>query len=318
MATVAVALALALVLAACGDAQGPASSGAGRLDVVANFYPMAEAATRVGGDRVKVTNLTPVGVEPHDIELSSRQVDKLLDTDVLLYLGSGFQPAVEKVATGRHAGAVDILAHVELDEGATAALANEEGGGEPPGQDTGQRGAANGKDPHFWLDPTLLAQAVDAIQVALTKVSPKDADLFRTNADRYKEDLRALDAELARGLTGCQRSDIVTSHAAFFYLARRYGLTQLPIAGLSPEAEPDAARLGTLTDEIKAKGITTVFYEELASPKVSEALAREAGVNTAVLSPIEGLSKDEADAGKDYAGVMRDNLAALRAALACP
>jgi zinc transport system substrate-binding protein len=299
---VAAAVAVALALGACGgDGKDSAGTPGDRIRVVASFYPMAEAASRVGGERVEVTNLTPAGVEPHDIELSSRQVDRLEDADLLVYLGNGFQPAVEKVAERRSTGTLDVLSQVELDDGATTALENEED-----------------VDPHFWLDPTLMARAADAVSDALAELSPTDAELFSTNAERYKEQLLSLDAELQRGLTGCRRSQIVTAHAAFFYLARRYGLTQLAIAGLSPEAEPDAARLGTLTDEIRAKGITTVFYEDLVSPKVSRALAREAGVKTAVLSPIEGLSKDEAAAGKDYAAVMRNNLAALRDALGCP
>jgi len=296
MKIAAIIVTAALVLGACGGNDGKTKSGAGRITVVANFYPMAEIASRVGADRVKVTNLTPVGTEPHDIELTSRQVDQLQDADLVVYLGKGFQPAVAKIASRRGKGRVDILDGVQLDKGAD------------------ERGAL---DPHFWLDPVLMAKAVDEVTAALVGISPSGADAFQKNAQRYKDDLSALDADFKRGLADCDRKEIVTSHAAFFYLARRYGLRQLPIAGLSPEAEPDADRLATLAGEIKGKGITTVFYEELVSPKVSDALAREAGVKTAVLSPIEGLTKAELDAGKDYLAVMRDNLVALRRALGC-
>lgn len=295
-------------LAACGDGDGETGAGTGGpVTVVANFYPIAEAATRIGGDLVQVTNLTPAGAEPHDIELTTRQVDRMEDADLVLYLGRGFQPAVEKVAERRDEGKVDLLEEIDLETGAVEALGEEEGEG--PGE--------GGADPHFWLDPQLMAEAVDAVAEALVDAAPGHADAFRANAVRYKGDLRALDAELRRGLAECRRREIVTSHAAFFYLARRYELTQLPIAGLSPEAEPDAGRLASLTDQIKAKGVTTVFYEDLVSPRVARALAREAGVETAVLSPLEGLSKEQAGAGKDYIAVMRDNLAALRKALGC-
>ena len=173
----------------------------GRISVVASFYPMAEIASRVGGDRVKVTNLTPVGVEPHDIELTTRQVDQLQDADLVIYLGKGFQPAVAEIAERRSKGSLDVL--------------------------------AGDLDPHFWLDPTLMVRAVDRVTSAL-------GDTFMANAHQYKDGLDALDDEYQRGLADCERKEIVTSHEAFSSLARRYGLTELAIAGLSPESEPDA------------------------------------------------------------------------------
>jgi zinc transport system substrate-binding protein len=303
---------LALGVAACGDDDAAAGSGegGGQLSVVANFYPVAEAASRVGGDRVDVTNLTPAGVEPHDLELAPDDVDHLEDADLVLYLGEGFQPAVAEIAS-RQDDAVDLMAGIDLRAGASDALAAEEGGGDGGG---GEQGAL---DPHFWLDPTLLSAAVDEIETALSDADPADADTFAANARAYKEELSGLDHDMETGLANCQRDQIVTSHAAFFYLAERYGLTQLPIAGLSPEAEPDADRLAQLADQIEAEGITTVFYETLVSPDVAETLAREAGVDTAVLNPIEGLTDDEVSAGADYTSVMRENLAALREALGC-
>lgn len=279
---------------ACTSGDGdPPAAGGGRLDVVASFYPLAELATRVGGDAVKVTNLTPVGVEPHDVELTSRQVDQLEDADLVLYLGDDFQPAVAEVAENRDGGRLDLLEHVTLlDEGDEA-------------------------DPHFWLDPRRMAEAVDAVAGALTELTSAGQADFEANASTYTAELEALDGELERGLADCDRREFVTAHAAFAYLADRYGLEQLAIAGLSPEAEPDAERLAELADQVEAKGITTVFFEELVPPDVAQALARETGTTAAVLSPIEGLDDGDAAAGKDYAAVMGDNLAALRAALGC-
>lgn len=279
---------LVAVLGACGDSGGDADGD--RLQVVAGFYPVAEAVTRVGGDVAQVENLTPPGVEPHDLELTSRHVDKVEDADLVLYLGGGFQPALAKVAERRDDGSIDLFDVVDLE---------------------------NDDDPHFWLDPRLMARAVDAVANALAGAAPEHAEAFEANAARYKDELRQLDQELEQGLADCDRKEIVTSHAAFSYLADRYGLSQLPIAGLSPEVEPDADRLAALTDAIDAKGITTVFFEDIVSPRAAETLAREAGVKTAVLSPLEGLSEEQLDAGKDYVAVMRDNLAALRLALGC-
>ena len=289
------ALAASVALAAaafvgCGEDDGGESAGGG-LAVVASFYPLAELAARIGGDAVEVTNLTAPGVEPHDIELTTRQVDQLEDADVVLYLGQDFQPAVEEIAERRDAGGVDLLDSIP--------------------------GGAAGGDPHFWLDPGAMSAAAGVVAGVLAERAPPRAQSFRANATRYQADLAALEAEIDKGLADCDRREFVTAHAAFGHLARRYELEQVAIAGLSPEIEPDAGRLGEVADRIEASGITTVFFEELVSPDVAKALARETGASTGVLNPIEGLTDDQVAAGKDYAAVMRDNLSALRLALGC-
>ena len=280
----------ATALAGCGGGGG----GEETVTVVASFYPLAEAAARIGGHDVEVTNLTPAGTEPHDLELTPDQVDAIEDADLVLYLGGGFQPAVEEVAERRSAGSIDLLAELPL-----------------------QKGEGGDVDPHFWLDPTLLAAAVGPVERALAEVEPVARTEFAAHADDYRAELERLDEEFQTALARCPRRDVVTSHAAFSYLARRYDLVQVPISGLSPEAEPNPERLAELTDLIRARGVTTVFYEALVSPDVAETLAREAGVGTAVLDPIEGLSETDEGADGDYATVMRRNLAALRKALGC-
>lgn len=289
------ALAPLVVLAACSGDEGEDD---GRVQVVASFYPVAEIASRVGGDRVDVANLTPAGTEPHDLELTPDEAADIEDADVVVYLGEGFQPAVADMASRQGDRAVDLADALPLDEG---------------------EGAEDGSeiDPHFWLDPQLMSQAVDEVEAALASASPSDKAAFAANAKDYKASLAELDRDFEAGLASCERQQIVTSHAAFHYLAKRYGLEQLPIAGLSPESEPDPERLADLAETIESEGITTVFYEELVSPDVAETLAREAHVTAAVLNPLEGLTKQEEKAGDDYASVMRDNLAALRKALGC-
>jgi len=293
---------LALVAAGCGDDDASSStadpSQAPAVKVVASFYPLAELASRIGGDRVEVTNLTPPGAEPHDLELTTDQFDSILDADLVLYLGPDFQPAVADAADERSGGALDLTTAVALDK-------DDADGG-------------HGADPHFWLDPTLLAAAADAVQAELTRVAPDDADTFAANADAYRAELTQLDADFQTALTGCARDEIVTAHAAFHYLAARYGLQQLAITGLSPESEPDPSRLDELADLVQRDGITTIFYETLVSPDIAETLARETGAATAVLNPIEGLTKNQIAAGDDYESAQRANLAALVAALGCP
>jgi zinc transport system substrate-binding protein len=314
-AAVAAVAVVAALLAGCGDDTDSAGASGDGLVVAASFYPLAEAASRVGGDLVEVVNLTPAGTEPHDVELSPDQVDTLEDADLVVYLGDGFQPAVEELAERRSEPTVDVSSSVAMEAGASDAPAGDDDhdAGEGEGDDHG----ADEVDPHFWLDPTLMAQAVDAVESALGDLSPDDAGTFADNATEYRTELENLDNEMAAGLATCERDEIVTSHAAFHYMAERYGLTQVPIAGLSPESEPSADRLDELSELIEDEGVTVVFYETLVSPEVAEALAREAGVDTAVLNPIEGLTDDELAAGATYASAMRDNLTTLMEALDC-
>src|SRR6266508_5468629 len=295
MGTILIVSALAFASACPQSADGSAPGG--RTTVVANFYPVFEAAREVGGDRVTVTNLTPAGAEPHDLELSPKQVDQILDADLVLYMGKGFQPAVEDAVRDRTKGvSVDLLARLE-----------------PELRTLKEAGAiSGGVDPHVWLDPILMARIVDAGRDALVEADPSGGATDRANAETYRASIEALDQEYRQGLQECQRKVIVTSHAAFGYLSARYGLVQEPIAGFSPEAEPDPNRLAELADLVKQEGVTTVFTEELVSPRVADTLAREAGVKTAVLNPLEGLKDDELARGQNYVSVMEQNLATLR------
>lgn len=287
----------ALLAGACGDDDGRNAAGADhRLRVVAGFYPLFEAAQRVAGGRAEVTNLTPAGTEPHDLELTSREVDTIEGADLVLYLGAGFQPAIEEVAKRSEGVAIDVIEGLPRLEAA---------------------GQEEGSDPHFWLDPALFGRVVEEVQMVLADLDPAGAGAYRANADAYRRQLGLLDDEFGRRLASCERRVIVTAHAAFGYLARRYALTQEPIAGISPESEPDPARLAELTELVRRTGTTTIFSETLMSPKVAETLAREAGVSTAVLNPLEGLTEEEVAAGADYLSIMRDNLDILAEALGC-
>jgi len=208
-------------------------------------------------------------------------------------LGEDFQPAVEDAAARRDGATVAVLDG--LPEGAVV-----EG------------------DPHVWLDPVLMAHVAGAVEDGLVDADPDHASTFRRNADHLREELRALDDEYRAGLATCQRDLLVTAHEAFGYLTARYGLRQEGVAGLSPDAEPDARRLGELADLARDEGVTTVFTEELLSPEIAETLAREAGgLRTEVLSPLETLGDEEHRSGEDYLSVMRDNLDKIRAALGC-
>lgn len=267
--------------------------------MVASFYPLFEAADRVAGDRADVLDLTPPGAEPHDVELSPRDVDQVLDADLLLYLGGGFQPAVEELAARREGPSVDLLEGLPLLEGA--------------GHEEDQ---AEEVDPHVWLDPPLMSQVVERIAAGLSEVDPAGTQGYARRAGEYVDEIRELDREFDQGLATCDRRLLVTAHDAFGYLADRYGLEQEGIAGLSPEAEPDPKRLAELTDLVRSTGTTTVFTETLVSPEVAQTLAREAGVATDVLDPLES-APDEGGSRRGYVDRMRSNLDSIMRALGC-
>jgi len=247
---------------------------------VAAFYPLAYAAQLVGGRAVKVENLTPSGAEPHDLELTPGAVADIQRADVVLYLGQGFQPAVADAVKGASGRSVDLLEGLPL----------------------------RASDPHVWLDPALYARIMRRVGSVLRRPARVAAPIAR---------LRALDGDYARGLAHCARSEVVTSHAAFGYLVRRYRLRQVPITGLTPESEPTAKDLARVVEVVRRTKATTIFSETLLSPRLADTVAREVGARTAVLDPIEGLTSSEQARGNTYFTVMRRNLAALRKALAC-
>ena len=284
---IALIIAWAAVAAGCGrgDPAGREATADGdRIAVVAAFYPLAELAQEIGGERVDVENLTPAGAEAHDLELTPSQVDAVLDADLVLFAGGGFQPALEEAVERRGDDAA-----VDLASGPEA-------------------------DPHFWLNPLKLVRAVPTVSTALSDLDPPSAGIFQRAAARYGETLAELHNEFSAGLAECDRRTFVTTHEAFGHLAEAYDLQQESIAGLSPESEPDPDRVAELADRIEELGVTTVFVEPLAPRGAAEALAREARVDIAELDPLESLRPD---GGEDYLAVMRANLAALRKALGC-
>jgi zinc transport system substrate-binding protein len=299
-------LAAGSLLVGCGGstpAAGPTPQAP--ASVVAAFYPLAYAAARVGGEGIDVTNLTPVGAEPHDVELTARDVERVHSADLVLYLGGGFQPALERILGGSDAHAVDLLDGLELRHGADPHGHDDEHEDAPGGEAGGEEESV---DPHVWLDPLRYAAIVKRIGLELGA---------EDRAAAVVAELEALHAEYEEGLADCARRELVTSHAAFGYLADRYDLRQIAISGLSPEAEPSARDLEALIEEVREHDATTVFFETLVSPRLAQTVAREAGATAAVLNPLEGLTREEADAGADYLSVMRENLDALRRALGC-
>lgn len=304
VALLASSAALAL-LAGCG---ADSSVGDGR-SAVASFYPLAWVTEQVAGDAWEVTNLTQPGQEPHHLSLDIAQTAALEDAD-LVVLQKGMQPAVDGAV-----GNLDVERVIDAAEVVTLQPATQ--GGHDHGEGDGEHADEHGEDdldPHFWLDPLRMADLGDAVATQMAQADPEHADDFTANAAALRADLEALDRDYTTGLATCQRDVAVVSHDAFGYLSR-YGIRFEAIAGLTPDAEPTAADLAHLQSEIRQYGVTTVFYERLATPKMAQALAEDVGVETAVLDPLEGLSDETA--GEDYLSLMRANLDALRKANDC-
>jgi zinc transport system substrate-binding protein len=286
ISVLAIALGGVVLLAVAGGEQGNGRGSGAGPDVVAGVYPLAYAAQQLGSPDLQVENLTPPGAEPHDIEVSAGDVQELQSAGLVLLMGRDFQPQLEEAAERARGRVVEIL------EGAPA-------------------GTVRDDDPHIWLDPLRFGYAAKRIAAALGTPEARAA------LAGFERRLAKLHSEYRSGLARCQRHEIVTGHDAFGYLAERYGLTEIPILGLSPEAEPSPGALDDAVARVRETGATTVFTESLLPADLAETVARETGAGTAVLNPIEGLTEQQQQTGEDYFSLMRENLVALREGLGC-
>ncbi|MFD5650678.1 zinc ABC transporter substrate-binding protein [Streptomyces sp. NPDC127039] len=310
--TAATALGLGTLSACSSDSS--AAGNTDKFDVVASFYPMEYLAEQIGGDHVNVTTLTEPGQEPHDLELSAKQTAQMGEADAVLYLKS-LQPAVdEAIAQSDVKTKIDAAALTKLEDHGD--VEHDHGGEEHADEHAEEEHSEGGEhalDPHVWLDPVKYAEIAEGVAESFEKADPDHADDYRRNAEALAKKLGGLDTAFKNGLAKTDTKVFFTNHAAFGYLAERYGLTQEAINGLDPESEPSPARIKELQEEAKADGVTTVFYETLVSDKTAKTLAKDAGLKTDVLDPLEGIT--DKSKGEDYVGVMEANLKALETAL---
>lgn len=298
---------LTLALSACGSgADGGGDDG--KVQVTTSFYPLEYAIAEVGGEHVEVTNLTQGGAEPHDLELTPKQILEVSEADHLIYLKE-FQPSVDDAATEADDAAFDVTDDARLDLPAEEHDHGHDDEGGHEGHDHGSH------DPHFWLDPTRYADVADAIAERLAEDDPDHAADYRANAKDFRSTLTDLDGELKSGLAECTETDLVTGHAAFGYFADRYGFHQESVTGLSPGAQPSPSAMADLVKHLKEEKISTVYAETLVPQDLAETVARDAGAEVAVLDPVEGITADSE--GDDYFEVMRSNLDAVQKGQGC-
>ncbi|MEV8126427.1 zinc ABC transporter substrate-binding protein [Streptomyces sp. NPDC085944] len=312
--TAATALGLGTLSACSSDSS--AAGNTDKFDVVASFYPMEYLAEQIGGDHVNVTTLTEPGQEPHDLELSAKQTARMGEADAVLHLKS-LQPAVdEAIAQSGVKTKIDAATLTKLEDHGDVEHDHDHGGEEHADEHAEEEHSEGGEhalDPHVWLDPVKYAEIAQGVAKAFEKADPDHAADYRENAEALAKKLGDLDTAYKDGLKNTATKVFFTNHAAFGYLAERYGLTQEAINGLDPESEPSPARIKELQEEAKADGVTTVFYETLVSDKTAKTLAKDAGLKTDVLDPLEGIT--DKSKGEDYVGVMQSNLKALETAL---
>ncbi|WP_328317401.1 metal ABC transporter substrate-binding protein [Streptomyces sp. NBC_00388] len=306
---VSAAVAAALVALSACSGSATADHKDGKLHVVASFYPLQYLTQEIGGDHVSVTNLTKPGVEPHDLELSPKQTVALSGEDAIIYL-KGLQPAVDeaiKQSGVKHVA--DAAAMTTLEKHGTEV----DGHHHTTGDNASHSQSEAGLDPHIWLDPVRYAQVARGVDRTLAAADPAHKADYRRNTDALVKKLDALDRQYADGLKDRTSDTFVTTHAAFGYLAERYGLTEEAISGIDPESEPSVSRMKDLHSLAAKHHVSTVFFETIANPDTARTLAGDLHVRTGVLDPLEGIT--DKSRGRDYLQVMQSNLTALQKAL---
>ena len=272
----------------------------GKIQVVASFYPLYFFASSIGGDRAQVSNITPPGAEPHDYEMTSGDLMKMEKSQLIILNGAGLESWQDNLQKNIESQKTKI---VVAGEGLTTQQVSEDG--------------QTGIDPHVWLAPLLAQKMVDKIAQGFSEVDPLNENYYNKNAGILKNQLAELDAQYRASLNDCGKRDIITSHSAFGYLATAYGLRQISIAGLSPDAEPSSSQLADIAKFAQDNSVKYIFFENLASPKLAETIAKEVGAQTLVLDPLEGLSQEDTAQGQNYITVMQTNLTNLETALEC-
>lgn len=272
-----------------------------KLQVSTSFYPLYFFSSEIGADKVEGKNITPPGSQPHDYEPTTQDIATIEKSDILILNGVGLESWGDKVRSTLQNKKILIVT---------------------PSEDlnTMRETVENGKhvrDPHKWLSPKLAREMLTPITDAFSFVDPNNKSYYQDNKSRLEKKFDQLDEFYISSLSNCKQKDIITSHAAFGYLASAYGLNQVTIAGMSPDEEPSVKQLAEVAKFAKSHNVKYIFFETLVSQKLSDTIASEVGAKTLVLNPLEGLTGDEIKQGKNYFTVMEDNLKNLQTALEC-
>ncbi|WP_431523523.1 metal ABC transporter solute-binding protein, Zn/Mn family [Paenibacillus amylolyticus] len=319
-----------LVLSACGqDNSNSAKIVEGKVNVVTTFYPVYAFTTAIGGEDANVINLLPTGVEPHDWTPKSQDIVNTSKAQLFFYNGAGLEGWVpnflKSLNSDTQVKSVAVSEGVKLltaegDDGHGHGEEHEdehedEHADEHTDEATSEDVADHHIDPHTWVSPKSAMIMAENIKNSLVETDPDHTAGYEQRYEELRTKLKTLDQHFTDELAKVPNKEIVVSHQAFGYLARDYGLSQHAIMGLSPDAEPTGQDIVKLAKLVKDEGIKYIFFEELVSDKLAKTLASEAGVETMVLNPVEGLTKEQATNGDDYFTLMEKNLQNLLIAL---
>lgn len=285
-----------------------------KISVVTSFYPLQFALERIVGDVGTVTNVG-AGKDPHDFEPTTQDILSMQKAKVVVLQGAEFEHWGDDVTARLQADGVPVIlatTNIELREGDEHHEHHEEGVTEPE-EEHEEEGHEHGMyDPHTWLDPVLFSEMVGYMATEMATIDPANAATYRTNASALQAELVTLDTEYKNRLTNCELDEVITTHEALGYLAHRYNFEVHSIAGLSTEDTPSATTLAELKEEAK-EGIGAILLEENSIAAYGETLARETGLQTLNVNPIEYV----VPSGQDYFTLMRSNLDTFATALKC-
>lgn len=301
--------ALSLAIVGCGMTGKNESKD--RLAVVTTVYPAYDLVKQIGGDKVDVSMLVPMGAEPHDWEPTASDLKKIGEAKVFVYNGAGLEPSekllepsiLKKAMPVELASAVDVMKRDVPDEH------------EDEHEHGHNHNHESGIDPHIWLAPENVIREVDLVVDALSKADLDNKAYYESNGKAYKAELEKLHAEYKELAASLPDKNLVVSHEAFGYLAKAYGFKQLGIMGIAPDSEPTPEHMAYIVKFIKENSVKAIFSEELINPKLAEAIAQETHVKVYVLNTIEGLNEDQQKANATYMSLMKENLKTLKEAL---
>jgi zinc transport system substrate-binding protein len=299
-------VALTGLLISCGDTQNSTvAPDASRLTVAASFYPIAEIVQRVGGDDVQLLALTAPGVEPHDSELSAKQLEELAKADIVFYIGGGFQPDLEKAIASLPATtvAIDLLKSVDL-------IASKD---DTDGHDHGH----SETDPHVWLDPANMVKMSAVVSLEIAKVQTSLTSVLNERQTKYANELNEVGTLIDTTFATCDRKELVSAHDAFAYFTTRANLIAVPISGIDPENEPSAKELEATAKIAQDKNVTTVFFEEILPKAFADTVAKTIGASIDSINAVETISQSDLDAGATYSSIMKSNISKISIALGC-
>ncbi|CAM3962910.1 zinc ABC transporter substrate-binding protein [Paenibacillus alkaliterrae] len=284
-----------------------------QVSVVTSFYPLYFLASEIGGEHVEAVNLVAAGVEPHDWTPKSRDLDTASKAQLFLYHGVGLEGWVDDFVKGLSKDSAVIAK--EMSEGIDLIEGSEEENEHAEEEGHEDEHSEEGLDPHTWVSPKSALILAENVKNSLVEVDEANQTDYEKNYDELKKKIEAIDADYTAKLANTSNKNIVVSHQAFGYLARDYGLNQVAIMGLSPDAEPRAQDLLSITEFVKENNVKYIFFEELVSDQLASTLAGEADVETLVLNPLEGLTTEQDKSGETYLSLMERNLQNLVQAL---